>query len=125
MYGSEDNRELHVAAPQLVTYPVTLTNSLSTIFTPDSKRPVVISHILICNTDSSARTCDLALNDGSTDYYFMNGYAMNANTSHKADGLDHYFIALKDGWTLKGVASATNVVDIFICVYEEQGRRVT
>jgi len=118
----KDVREQHTPAATGKADLNILTNSLTTIYTPNSIRRPALGSIILCNTDSSARTVDLSVNDGSTDYYLLNSHSLAAGETYVLKGAERVLLHLETTWTIKALASVTNVVHCTLSILEEEGR---
>lgn len=70
---------------------------------------VAIAKIRLVNTDSSARTVDLDVYDGTTHKYLLKGYSIAANSYH-----EFYDESLAKNESLYALASVTDVVWIHV-----------
>lgn len=116
---------LSVPSQKLLTFPSTLTTSLTTLYTAGSYRRPTIASVHFVNKTGGALTFDLVYNDGSTDFYLAKDMALAANSMVCIQANDDHFLAMEDGYSLKALASANTSVDCFVAIYESEGRKVT
>ena len=116
---------LTVPSQKLLTFPSTLTTSLTTLYTAGSYRRPTIGSVHFTNKTGGALTFDLVYNDGTTDFYLAKDMALPANSMVCIQANDDHFLAMEEGYSIKALASANTSVDCFLAIYESEGRRVT
>jgi hypothetical protein len=115
----------YVPTPHPSTDLNILGTSLVTVYTPNTNRRPVLCSAVLCNTHSGAATVDLVVNDGSTDYYLLEGHSLAASETYVFKGEEKNFIALETTWTIKAKSDTDAVVHCTLNLLETEGRKVT
>ena len=102
------------------TLAIALTGTLTTIFTPDSKRRAKI--IAFEASSSSSATIDVVYNDGTPDFYFARGAALSDFPKNNAGKT---ILAMAKGSTIKARYASGSDADFFVHYMENSGRPTT
>lgn len=82
-----------------------------TVITDTLSTRADVESVEFCNKTAGAITVDLVKTSGSTDFYYLKGFQIAANTSY---AFKDHVIVLQASDTLKALASATTSIDVSV-----------